>query len=235
MTGLAASGKTSFKIAMLISPIRLIFVALLIAVAVACGMWGGIGNPVDVALIRDGISARAASPFPTEAGLFLNTVGGAPATISLLVIGAAMLYFRGNRGRAAWFSGTVIVGRVVVEAIKLTVHRARPALDPHPVMTHSLSFPSAHAANSMIVFPALVLFFVRPAHRPVAMVVAVLASLVVGASRPLLGVHWPSDVVAGWAIGAAWLTLAWAIAERSVSDQLHHDIVGGHRPAIVEE
>ena len=67
------------------------------------------------------------------------------------------------------------------------------------------------------------------------MAVAVLASLVVGASRPLLGVHWPSDVVAGWAIGAAWLTLAWSIAERSVSDQLHHDIVGGHRPAIVEE
>ena len=220
---------------MIISPIRLIFVALLIAVAVACGMWGGIGNPIDVALIRDGISARAESPFPAEAGLFLNYVGGAPATISLLVIGAVTLYFRGNRRGAAWFAGTVIVGRVVVEAIKLGVHRARPTLDPHPVVTHSLSFPSAHAANSMIVFPALVLFFVRPAHRPVAMVVAVLASLVVGASRPLLGVHWPSDVVAGWAIGAAWLTLAWSIAERSVSDQLHHDIVGGHRPAIVEE
>ena len=220
---------------MLISPIRLIFVALLIAVTVACGMWGGIGNPVDVALIRDGISARTASPFPTEAGLVLNTVGGAPATISLLVIGAAMLYFRGNRRSAAWFAGIVIVGRVLVEAIKLTVQRARPALDPHPVVTHSLSFPSAHAANSMIVFPALVLFFVRPVHRPGVMAVAVLASLVIGASRPLLGVHWPSDVVAGWAIGAAWLTLAWSIAERSVSDQLHHDIVGRHRPATVEE
>jgi undecaprenyl-diphosphatase len=124
---------------------------------------------------------------------------------------------------------------VLVEAIKLAVHRARPALDPHPVVTHSLSFPSAHAANSMIVFPALVLFFVRPAHQRAAMAVAVLASLVVGASRPLLGVHWPSDVIAGWAIGAAWLTLAWSIAERSVSDQLHHDIVGGHRAATVEE
>lgn len=220
---------------MIISPIRLIFAALLIAVAVACGMWGGIGNPIDVALIRDGISARAASPFPTEAGLFLNTVGGAPATISLLVIGAAMLYFRGHRRAAAWFAGIVIVGRVLVEAIKLAVHRSRPALDPHPVVTHSLSFPSAHAANSMIVFPALVLFFVRPAHRPAAIIGAVCASLVIGASRSLLGVHWPSDVVAGWAIGAAWLTLAWSVAERSVSDQLHHDIVGGHRPAIVEE
>jgi membrane-associated phospholipid phosphatase len=220
---------------MMISPIRLIFVALLIAVTVACGMWGGIGNPIDVALIRDGISARAASSFPTEAGLFLNYVGGAPATISMLVIGAAMLYLRGNRRAAAWFAGIVIVGRGLVEAIKLAVHRARPALDPHPVVTHSLSFPSAHAANSMIVFPALVLFFIRPAHRPVAMAVAVLASLVVGASRPLLGVHWPSDVVAGWAIGAAWLTLAWSIAERSVSDQLHHDIVGGHGPAIVKQ
>ena len=220
---------------MIISPIRLIFVALLIAVAVACGMWGGIGNPIDVALIRDGISARAASPFPTEAGLFLNYVGGAPATISLLVIGAAMLYFRGNRRGAAWFAGIVVVGRVLVEAIKLAVNRARPALDPHPVVTHSLSFPSAHAANSMIVFPALVLFFVRPAHRPVAMIGAVCASLIIGASRPLLGVHWPSDVFAGWAIGAAWLTLSWSIAERSVSDQLHHHIVGGHRPAIIEE
>lgn len=220
---------------MIISPIRLIFVALLIAVAVACGMWGGIGNPIDVALIRDGISARAASPLSTEAGLFLNYVGGAPATISLLVIGTAMLYSRGHRRGAAWFAGIVIVGRVLVEAIKLMVHRARPALDPHPVVTHSLSFPSAHAANSIIVFPALVLFFAQPAHRPAAMAGAVFASLVIGASRPLLGVHWPSDVVAGWAIGAAWLTLAWPIAERSVSDELHHDIIGRHRPAIIEE
>ena len=104
-------------------------------------------------------------------------------------------------------------------------------MDQAVVLTHSLSFPSAHAANSMIVFPALVLFLI-PQRRGPAMVAAIVASLLVGASRPLLGVHWPSDVVAGWAIGAAWLLIMWPMARSSVSHQTQHDVIGGHGTAL---
>ncbi|MEO6247345.1 MAG: phosphatase PAP2 family protein [Sphingomicrobium sp.] len=209
-------------------------IALLIGVVVACWLGGGDGNALDVALIRDGIAARGAGPLPTEAGLFLNYAGGAPATLGLGLAATLLLYFRGHPRAAAWLIGIAGIGRLLIEGVKLAVHRARPALDPHPVLTHSLSFPSAHAANSMIVFPALVLFLVAPGKRAVPMTIAILASLLVGASRPLLGVHWPSDVIAGWAIGGAWLVLAWPIARASVSRQLHHDVVGGHRSALLE-
>jgi membrane-associated phospholipid phosphatase len=213
---------------------RSLAIVALIALAIACWLGGGLTNPLDVALIRDGISARAASAWPTEAGLFLNYAGGAPATLGLGLAATLLLYFRGHPRAAAWLVGIAGIGRLLVEAIKLAVHRARPALDPHPVLTHSLSFPSAHAANSMIVFPALVLFLVPSGKRALPMAIAILASLIVGASRPLLGVHWPSDVVAGWSLGAAWLLATWPIARASVSRQLHHDVAGGHRAAFLE-
>ena len=210
-------------------------IAALIGVVIACWLVGGTGNPIDVALIRHGIAARAASPVATEAGVFLNYAGGAPATLGLGLAATLLLYFRGHPRAAAWLVGIAGTGRLLIEGIKLLVQRARPALDPHPVLTHSLSFPSAHAANSMIVFPALVLFLVAPGKRAVPMTVAILASLIVGASRPLLGVHWPSDVVAGWALGGAWLLATWPIARASVSAKLHDDVIGGHRAALLEE
>ncbi|GAC1578327.1 MAG: hypothetical protein NVS3B5_10910 [Sphingomicrobium sp.] len=214
---------------------RSLAISGLLALAIACCLGGGLGNSVDVALIRQGIAARAAGPFATDAGLFLNYAGGAPATLGLGFAATVLLYFRGHKRAAVWFAAIAGVGRLLVEGVKLTVHRARPALDPHPVLTHSLSFPSAHAANSMIVFPALVLFLVAPGKRSLPMAIAIFASLIIGASRPLLGVHWPSDVVAGWALGGAWLLTTWPIARASVSRELHHDIVSGHRAALLEE
>ena len=210
-------------------------IAVLIAVVFACWLDGGAANALDVALIREGMAARNASPWPTEAGVFLNYAGGAPATLGLGLAASVLLYFRGHPRAAVWLVGIVAIGRLLVEGVKIAVYRARPAFDPHPVLTHSMSFPSAHAANSMIVFPALVLFFVPPGKRAVPMIIAISFSLIVGASRPLLGVHWPSDVVAGWAVGGAWLLAAWPIARASVSRQLHHDVVGGHRAALLED
>ena len=203
-------------------------VILLIAIAIACGLVGGAGNPLDVALIRDGISARAASPVPLEAGLFLNYVGGAPAMIGLGVIVSILLWLHGQVRRAVAVVAIVFLGRLLVEAIKLSVHRARPALDAHPVITHSLSFPSGHAANSMIVFPLLALLFAPAARRVPWVALGVLISIVIGASRSLIGVHWPSDVIAGWAIGAAWLIATWPLAERLAPVEAQHDVVGGH-------
>lgn len=212
--------------------LRILAIGVLLLLFLACWLGGGPANTIDVALIRAGVAARAASGWPTAAGRFLNIAGGAPGTLGLAVIAALIIYFRHHYLGAAWFSLMVVGGRLMVEGIKLVVHRARPSFDPHPVLTHSLSFPSAHAANSMIVFPALVLFLIRPHRRAPAMVAAILASLLVGASRPLLGVHWPSDVVAGWAIGAAWLLLVWPMARGSVAYEPQHDVVGGHGAAL---
>ena len=90
--------------------------------------------------------------------------------------------------------------------------RRRPADHEHLVEVQSLSFPSAHSANSMIVFLALV---VAPArHRKLAVLLAVAGSMIIGISRPMLGVHWPSDVIGGWSFGAAWVLTMLGLAER---------------------
>ncbi len=213
---------------------RIALIVCLLAVAVSCAFVGGLGNPLDVALIRDGIAARSASPLPTEAGLFLNYAGGAPVIVGLGVIVSIILWLRGQVRRAIAVVAIVFVGRMLVEGIKIAVHRARPALDPHPVITHSLSFPSAHAANSMIVFPLMALLFAPAARRTPWVVAGIAASLIIGASRSLIGVHWPSDVVAGWSFGAAWLLATWPLAQWLAPIKPQHDVVGRHHPAVGE-
>jgi membrane-associated phospholipid phosphatase len=231
---IAPNGKTSFKIDMTDYFPRLALIALLIALAIACGMVGGLGNPIDVALIRDGIAARAASPLPVEAGLFLNYAGGVAATLGLGVVAAVVLWRRNQTRLAITVISIALLGRALVEVVKLTVRRARPALDAHPITLHSLSFPSGHAANSMIVLPLLAMVFAPAARRAPWVVLGVLASLVIGASRSLIGVHWPSDVVAGWAIGGAWLIATWPLVQRLAPLEAQHDVVRGHDAAFGE-
>lgn len=210
-------------------------IIVLVAVAIACGVWGGLNNPLDFALVQGGVALRADYPIAVGAGVVLNYAGGAPATIGLVVGGAFTIWAAGRRREAIQLVAILIGGRLLIEILKMLVRRARPALDLHPVTTHSLSFPSAHAANSMIVFGALALAFAPPRHRISALIVAVLASLFVGASRPLLGVHWPSDVMAGWAVGAVWLLLWAPWLQRSAAIEAQHDIVGGHRAPVAEK
>ena len=98
----------------------------------------------------------------------------------------------------------VLGGRLVVELLKLAVDRPRPSFDPQPVAVSSLSFPSAHAANSMITFLTVALLIIPVRYRGMAVTAAISLSAAVGLTRPYLGVHWPSDVIGGWAFGTAW-------------------------------
>jgi undecaprenyl-diphosphatase len=106
-------------------------------------------------------------------------------------------------------------GALVLEnGLKLWVRRARP--DPYfgTVLPVSYSFPSGHALDSSVIYFALAALLAPyfPGRRERAVLFAVTAVLVllIGISRVYLGVHWPSDVLGGWAVGAAWLA-AWAI------------------------
>jgi len=83
----------------------------------------------------------------------------------------------------------------------------------HLVQIHTASFPSGHATMSAVVYLTLATLIVRlvddVAVRVYVLAVAILLTLAVGLSRIYLGVHWPSDVAAGWALGAAWACLSW--------------------------
>ena len=170
---------------------------------------GGSTYPLDVAAIRDGALWRAANPKATGPIIFYTHIGSALALLPMTALGAIWLWRQRERMRVAALLAAVLVTRVGVEIIKALVDRARPSFDTHPVVVHSQSFPSGHASNSMATFLALALFVAPERWRRPAVAAAIVASLAMGATRPVLGVHWPSDVVAGWIFGATVTLLAW--------------------------
>lgn len=94
---------------------------------------------------------------------------------------------------------------------KYLFDRPRPDLVPHLIDVYTPSFPSGHATMSMVCFLGLATVISRnwkePSARLAFIMFAVLATLMVGVSRVALGVHWPSDVLAGWFLGILWVLL----------------------------
>lgn len=135
------------------------------------------------------------------------------AMASLAVCGFLLL--TGKR-RAAWaVAGAVIGAFILSHALKLGFDRPRPDLVPHGVRVYTRSFPSAHAMMSAAVYLTLAGLLARTQARARAkafvFAVAVMLTALTGASRVYLGVHWPSDVAAGWAAGAAWAILCGSV------------------------
>jgi undecaprenyl-diphosphatase len=134
-----------------------------------------------------------------------------PASLSAI----GLLLWIGRRRAAVAALLVIAVGRLLVEAQKYAIERLRPIDEVHLVTVSTPSFPSGHAANSMIVCLTLaILFFGRTRWRHAAVAVALLLSLAIGLSRIMLGVHWPTDVIGGWAFGLLWVLVALPLAER---------------------
>lgn len=136
---------------------------------------------------------------------YFTLLGNWPAVVGVSVAAALWLLATGHRRAAILLLGITLIGRMLVEGMKLGVQRSRPDATDHLVEVYSLSFPSAHAANSMILWLTIALLLPQRKWRPAAVAAALLVSFAVGISRPMLGVHWPSDVIGGWAFGAAWV------------------------------
>ncbi|MGI8705530.1 MAG: phosphatase PAP2 family protein [Sphingomicrobium sp.] len=133
--------------------------------------------------------------------------------------GSAWLMYRRQFGPALLLLGSTLAGRLAVSLQKWFLGRVRPESDSPLVDVQSLSFPSGHAANSMIVYLLVALILVPPGRqRDWAAAAAVTASLLIGASRVPLGLHWPSDVIGGWAFGLLWVLLCLALAQRLARD-----------------
>jgi uncharacterized protein (TIGR03382 family) len=138
----------------------------------------------------------------------VSTIGSAPVYLVVFGVLAAWLVWR-RRVRLAIFVVVAMTGNALLNAlVKLAVDRARPVL-PRPVAhAHGTSFPSGHAESATVAACVLLLVFLpalRGWRRFAAIALAVVAVLAIGFSRVALGVHYVSDVVAGYALGAAWV------------------------------
>ena len=113
-------------------------------------------------------------------------------------------------------------GWLLNDLLKAAFNRTRPSVVPHLREVASASFPSGHALTSAAVFLTLGVLLMRVSDRPLTrfycLAVAMLATLLVGVSRVFLGVHYPTDVLAGWLIGLSWALLCWLV-ERALEGQ----------------
>ncbi len=143
-------------------------------------------------------------------GVFLRHIWAICAFIALLLLRL--------RREALVLAGTVLGGWLVNSAIKYLVGRERPTIVPYLTEAGGNSFPSGHSFNSAVVFLAIALAFAamsRRRHVRWSIIGgAVALTWAIAFSRVWLGVHFPSDVVAGWLGGAGWAFLAAAMLDR---------------------
>jgi len=210
---------------------RLEFPVLLAGLVIASGLWG-FEELMEV--------ARAGTPhaFDTEILLAFRKAGqpdspigpqwleGAmrditslgSASVLVLITAAVIVYLLMIRRPATALLIFVAVagGQMLSSLLKAGIDRPRPDLVSHLVNETSFSFPSGHAMLSAVTYLTLGSLAARFLHgrttKIFVLCLAVLTTVLVGISRVYLGVHWPSDVLAGWCAGFAWAMLCWLVA-----------------------
>ena len=164
----------------------------------------------------ENLSHPIGPPWLAEAGRDLTALGGV-AVLSLASLAVIVHFLLARQVRVAGFVAACVSGGLTLSLIlKHAFGRARPDLVPQLSYVTSSSFPSGHSMLSAVVYLTLGALLARfqPALVLKAHVLAwaILLTLLVGVSRVYMGVHWPSDVLAGWAAGAAWAALCWLAA-----------------------
>ncbi len=159
---------------------------------------------------------RATHPLVEAVMRELSSLGSTPMMTLFTVLAAAYLCCVGRPARAAAVTLAMTSGALAVTALKATFGRARPDPAFAALVQDGLSFPSGHASMSAL-FYLTVGVLVAQRHerlrvRAFLMAVAAFMTVLVGVTRVMLGVHWASDVLAGWAFGTGWAALWFCIA-----------------------
>ena len=198
---------------------------LLIVAAGACGLVltregpAGFDVPLLLWFRATGDAGRLAGP-DWIAAFWLGVTRLGDATTRIVVAGATILglLLLRRRQSALLLAGILLSGMGLSLTIKVWVGRPRPQWVAHLDDTSLQSFPSGHALNSTLFYLAVALllapFLRQRGERWALYAVAASLSVAIGVSRIALGVHYPTDVIAGWVIGAAWLWLCVVVARQ---------------------
>jgi len=210
---------------------RLEFPVLLAGLIIAGGLWGfeelmevarattphAFDTEILLAFRRAGQPDSPIGPQWLE-GAMRDITSLGSTSVLVLVTAAVIVYLLLIRrsGTALFVFVAVAGGQVLSSLLKVEIDRPRPELVSHLVTETSLSFPSGHAMLSAVTYLTLGSLAARVlpdrTTKIYVLVLAVLTTLLVGISRIYLGVHWPSDVLAGWCAGFAWAMLCWLAA-----------------------
>lgn len=146
-----------------------------------------------------------------------TALGGVSLLTLITGLAAGYLLARRKLRTAAFLTFAVLSGAALSTLLKVGFVRPRPDLVAHLVDVHTASFPSGHAMNSAITYLTLSALLARSEKdrrvRIYLLSVGIGLTILIGLSRVYLGVHWPTDVVAGWCVGGAWAILCSLIAK----------------------
>ena len=189
----------------------------LLAAEVAEGDTAGFDRAILLAFRTPGDTANPIGPpWLEEFGRDVTALGSYAFLGFLFLATVFYLLLVRKRHLAMLMSAAVLGGEILSNVLKIGFGRPRPELAVHAVRVFSASFPSGHAMLSAVAFLTIGALLTRVhADRRVKvyfMTLAVLLTVAVGLSRVYLGVHYPTDVLAGWCLGAAWATLCWVVA-----------------------
>jgi undecaprenyl-diphosphatase len=148
----------------------------------------------------------------------ITSLGGQTILTLVTVATVGFLLLSGARHAALLVLIAVLGGSGLVDILKTLFARVRPDFVAQSVYELSRSFPSGHSTLSAVTYLTLGALLARVQTKRVLKVyslgLAVLVTMLVGLSRVYLGVHWPTDVLAGWCLGAAWAVACWFVAAR---------------------
>ena len=168
-------------------------------------------NPAD-------LSDPLGPPWLEELGRDITALGGIGVLALLAAAVIGYLLLSDKRRAAAVLTLAVGGGLLLSPALKGVFERPRPDLVPHGSVVYTASFPSGHSMMAATVYLTMAALLARVHQRKrikaYLLLVALTATFLVGLSRIYLGVHWPTDVFAGWAAGAAWALCCWLVAHR---------------------
>lgn len=214
--------------AVLLNPQAVVLAALLVVVG---GVWAFIELADEVAegetqrfderaleLLRDPADpARPVGPAWLEGSAAEITALGGTTTLTLTTIFVLGYLLLQRKFHATLFVLVAVVGgQIVSTALKHSFARPRPGVVPHLTHFTSPSFPSGHAMLSAVVYLTLGVLLAqiesRWRLRVYFFTLAVILTFLIGLSRVYLGVHYPTDVLAGWTAGLTWALLSWLAA-----------------------
>jgi undecaprenyl-diphosphatase len=184
-------------------------VAALIVEELAEGDTFRFDSAILLALRQPGNVGVAVGPaWVLQSAIDLSALGGFTLLWLLGSAALASMIYSGRRAEAALIGASVVGASVINAILKIVLNRARPDVVPHLAVVSNASFPSGHAMISAAVYLTVGIMLAETQTRaaPRAYIVGFAGLLVflIGCSRVYLGVHWPSDVLAGWCFGTVW-------------------------------